>query len=475
MWLEVLSGEDAGRVVEVDRPLVLGRVRGADLVIRDARASRRHAELTPVEGGLRLRDLGSANGTEVDGAPARDVALRGGEQIRIGSVRIAVLAEQPAATGAPIPESVRREPVVETEGPSWSTIGRLVEAGTRRGRKLTYAALAVAGVAIAAVAVLAVGGESEEERVARVVRDVAPATVRVEARSEGRRSGLGSGWVLAGDDLGAADELLVVTAAHVINAGQRFSVQSGTVESPGAVFGAAPCEDLALLRVPDPLGAGALSLDDSTAARQGEAVLAFGYPETAADGEGASSTRGVVSTASAAFGDPAADVPAYPAAVRTDTALDPGFSGGPLVDLDGRLVGVNAASRTEGAGGRPLQGANYAIAAERARSVIEILRAGDSLGWIGASFGYPSKRELAERRLPPGLWIQGVIERSPAALAGVREGDYLVAVDGRPMDGTLSGWCRAAGATRSGESMDLELARGGPSGLQRRTVTVRLD
>ena len=51
MWLEVLSGEDAGRVLEVDRPLVLGRVKGAGLVIRDPRASRSHAELTPSRTG----------------------------------------------------------------------------------------------------------------------------------------------------------------------------------------------------------------------------------------------------------------------------------------------------------------------------------------------------------------------------------------------------------------------------------------
>jgi S1-C subfamily serine protease len=474
VWIEVLSGEDAGRVVEVDRPLVLGRVRGVDLVIRDARASRRHAELTPVEGGLRLRDLGSANGTVVDGAPVRDVVLRGGEQVGIGSVRLAVLAEEPAATGAPIAEPVRRTPVVETEGPSWSMIGRLVEARTRRGRKLTYTALAVAALAIAAVAVLAFGGESEEERVAQVVGDVAPATVRVETRSQGQRSGLGTGWVLAGADLSPVDELLVVTAAHVINTGQQFFLQSGDVESPGEVFGAAPCDDLAVLRVDDPIGAGAIALDDSSAARQGEAVLAFGYPEGAAEGEGASSTRGVVSTADAAVDDPAADVPAYRDAVRTDTALDPGFSGGPLVDLDGRLVGVNAAARSQGAGGRPLQGANYAISAERARSVLEILRAGVSTAWIGASFGYPSKRDLAQRGLPPGLWIQGVVDRSPAAVAGLREGDYIVAVDGVPMDGTLSGWCRAAGSKRKGESLALELLAGGPSGIKRRTVTVRV-
>ena len=74
MWLEVLSGEDAGRVVALPegRPFVLGRVQGADLVIRDARASRRHVELTAGGGAVELRDLDSANGTEVDGEPRRD-------------------------------------------------------------------------------------------------------------------------------------------------------------------------------------------------------------------------------------------------------------------------------------------------------------------------------------------------------------------------------------------------------------------
>src|SRR6266508_3556576 len=158
MWLEVLSGEDAGRVVEVDGPLVLGRVRGADLVVRDARASRRHAELTPEGAGLRLRDLDSANGTLVDGEPARDVLVHAGQEIRIGGVRITVLASEPAVTGAPIAEPVRPSVQVETEGPSWSMIGRIVDARTQRGRRLTYAALAVAGVAVAAVAVLAASG-----------------------------------------------------------------------------------------------------------------------------------------------------------------------------------------------------------------------------------------------------------------------------------------------------------------------------
>ncbi len=465
MWLEVLSGEDAGRVVEVDRALVLGRVSGADMVIRDARASRRHAELAPADGGLRLRDLGSANGTLVDGQPAHDVALRGGEEIRIGGVRIAVLAEEPAATGVPVSEPARPRPHVRTERPSWSTIGRLVEARTRRGRRLTYAALAVAGLAVAGVVALtlagALPGKSDEERVADVVDDVARATVRIEARSGGMRAGRGSGWMLDGD------EGLVVTAAHVINSGQRFFVGAAEAE----ITAVNRCVDLAVLRVPGGGGSAAIALGDAVPARQGETVLAFGFPASAANGEPASSTRGVISAASTDYADPAPDVPAYAEAIRTDTALDPGFSGGPLVDLDGRLVGVNAAVRSTADGERALLGANYAVAAERARAELDELRAGRSTAWIGASFGYPTTAELAGRGLPPGLWIRGVVEGSAADRAGLRTGDYVVAVDGRALDGTLAGWCRAAGGLRSGDRATLQLAA--PGGKARR-VDVRL-
>jgi S1-C subfamily serine protease len=463
MWLEVLSGEDAGRVVEVDGPLVLGRMRGADLVIRDARASRRHAELTPEDAGLRLRDLDSANGTLVDGQPAGDVLVRAGQEIRIGGVRIAVLASEPAVTGAPIAEPVRPQVQVETEGPSWSMIGRIVDARTQRGRRLTYAALAVAGVAVAAVAVLAasgaLAGKSEEERVADVVAAVAPATLRIEARNGGVRSGLGSGWVLDHDD-----ETLV-TAAHVVNSGARFFID----DAEAKVVAVAPCEDLAVLRVDGGLRGRSLPLGD---ADQGETVLAFGFPETAEEGEPASSTRGVVSAAHTRFEDPAADVPAYPDAIRTDTALDPGFSGGPLVDLDGHVVGINAAARTEGADDRPLQGANYAVAAERARPVLDALRAGRSTAWIGAVFGYPTARDLAERPLPPGLWIQGVVPGTGAARAGLHDGDYVVALNGRPVGATLSGWCRAAAGVPGGAVAELELAS---PGEPRRTVDVRFE
>ena len=121
---------------------------------------------------------------------------------------------------------------------------------------------------------------------------------------------------------------------------------------------------------------------------------------------------------------------------------------------------------------RPLQGANYAVAAERARPVLDTLRRGRSMAWIGALFGYPSASDLAGRGLPPGLWVQGVVPGSGADRAGLRDGDYVVALNRRPVGATLSGWCRAAAGVGSGDVAELELYAADGA---RRTVDVRFE
>ena len=225
---------------------------------------------------------------------------------------------------------------------------------------------------------------------------------------------------------------------------------------------AAPCEDLALLRVAAADGLSTAKLGRGSSVEQGETVVALGYAANAAPGDAVTSTRGVVSATSTAFRDPAPDVPAYQDAIQTDTALNPGNSGGPLVDLDGRVIGVNAAARTTGSDGRALEGQNYAIGIDRARSVLRELRRGHSLAWTGATFGYPTTAELVERKLPAGLYVTGAVPGTPAAKAGIAgRGEVLVGVDGRRVGTTLQSYCEAMAGHPSGARVRLTLARPG--------------
>jgi S1-C subfamily serine protease len=206
---------------------------------------------------------------------------------------------------------------------------------------------------------------------------------------------------------------------------------------------------------------------------QGETVVALGFAAGATAADEVTSTRGVVSSASTTFRDPAPDVPGYREAVQTDTALNPGYSGGPLVDLRGRLAGVNAAARTTGSDGRPLEGQNYAVGIDRARSVLAELRQGRSIGWIGATFGYPTTAELLDRKLPPGLYLTGAVPGTPAARARLGgRGEVLAGVDGHPLTSTLSSYCAAIAGRTRGQQVKLTLARPGGGRPHEVTVTV---
>lgn len=459
MWLIVRSGPDAGTVVEVgDDPFVLGRQQGCDLVVRDARASRRHIELAGVPGGLRLRDLESANGTYLDGAPVREAVLEGGEEIRIGSVVIEVWREHPES-GDPRTRDDGDDPP-----PTYSAIRRIVDHSTRRTRRLAAAAAGVAALALIIFAiVLASGGP--QDPVPGVVARLGPSTALVTTASAGRRTATGSGWVLD------AERRLVVTNAHVVNSGTAYRVALGGRDEEAALVGVAPCEDLALLRVGGSGRMTAVSLGTDASVRQGERVVALGFGADARPADPVGSTTGVVSVPRTEFRDPAPDVPAYPAVVQTDTALNPGNSGGPLADLDGRVIAVNSAARSAGTDGRSLQNVNYAVAIDRARQVLADLREGRSRAWTGLTFGYPADADLQAAGLPPGLRVTGVVPGTPAAEAGVEAGALLAGIDGTAIRNTLASYCEAIGDRRSGDRVALSLAAPGES----RTRQVRIE
>ena len=467
MWLTIRSGHDRGRSLAVtEAAVVVGRDEGCDLVIPDTKVSRRHASLEPrADGGLTLVDLGSSNGTFVNGTRVETARLDGDEQIQVGNTILVSSREEPGVrAGATELGSLG------SAAQSRSAIHRLIV--QRSLRRVTILAGAAVAAAVLALVLLVAGivppDRGQTTAVQQVVRRVAPATVLVEVRHNGRRVGGGTGWVLD------AAEGLVVTNAHVLNGGTSVVIGASRELVDAAIVGVAPCEDLAVVRTQGLEGVRSLPLGDQSSLEQGETVVAVGYPANASTEASLTSTTGVVSVVRTTYREPTLDVPRYPNVVQTDAAINPGNSGGPLVDLDGRLVGVSSAGRTLAEDGRIVQGQNYAIGVDRVRQIVAVLRTGRSIGWSGVGFDYASGRDAGRSGAHAGLGIAGAVPGTSAHRARLGErGDVLLAVNGMPVGNSLAGYCDAVAGTRSGDRVTFSVLRRGES--RARDVSITLE
>jgi serine protease DegQ len=237
-------------------------------------------------------------------------------------------------------------------------------------------------------------------------------------------SSLGSGVIATPDGY-------VLTNEHVIDAADEIEVllANGTRASAKLV-GADPETDLAVLRI-DMKDLPAIEFGNADSARIGDVVLAIGNPF----GVGQTVTMGIIS----ALGRTQLGINTFENFIQTDAAINPGNSGGALVDSDGRLLGINTAiySRTGGS-----LGIGFAIPVSTVRQVMDQIVATGSVtrGYIGVE-PQDLTPELAEAfRLPrrEGAIIAGVMRSGPADRAGVRVGDILVDVDGKPVSDTAS-------------------------------------
>ncbi len=234
-----------------------------------------------------------------------------------------------------------------------------------------------------------------------------------------RKSSLGSGVIVA-------DQGFIVTNNHVVEAADEIEVATaGGKKLRAKVVGTDPDTDLAVLRV-DSDKLPAITFAQSDTLKVGDVVLAIGNPF----GVGQTVTMGIVS----ALGRTNLDINTFENFIQTDAAINPGNSGGALVDANGHLVGINTAIYSQSGGS---MGIGFAIPVSTARNVVDQLIATGTVtrGWIGVE-AQEVTTELADSfKLPEsrGALIANVVRGSPAERGGVKAGDVLLAVDGKPI------------------------------------------
>lgn len=258
-----------------------------------------------------------------------------------------------------------------------------------------------------------------------VVARVSPAVVTVINRMGGgargsESSGSGSGAIISPDGY-------VITNHHVIDGYSVLEVvlYDGSTR-PAQLVGDDPLMDLALLKI-DGSVPGYLTLGNSDALRQGETVIAIGSPL----GEFKNSvTVGVVSALHRTL---SADVPED--LIQTDAAINSGNSGGPLLNMQGEIVGINTlVYRDQGMSSVRIEGLGFAVPSNIARRVSEqIIATGEvQYPFLGITYGMINADIALENDLQvqQGAYVTSVSDGYPAANAGIKAGDVIVAIDG---------------------------------------------
>jgi Do/DeqQ family serine protease len=223
---------------------------------------------------------------------------------------------------------------------------------------------------------------------------------------------------------------LVVTNNHVIEGADQVKVSlSDRREFEAEIVLKDSRSDLAVLRIKAQNERfPALEFADSDALQVGDVVLAIGNPFAV----GQTVTHGIVS----AVARTQVGITDYQFFIQTDAAINPGNSGGALVDLGARLVGINTAIFSRSGGS---QGIGFAIPANMVRVVVASARGGGSAvkrPWLGARLQAvtPEIADSLGLKRPAGALVASVAPASPAARAGLKSSDLIIAIDGQPID-----------------------------------------
>jgi len=264
-------------------------------------------------------------------------------------------------------------------------------------------------------------------------------------QEEERPRGVGSGFILTADGY-------VMTNAHVVeDASEVMVTLPDKREFKARIIGADKRSDVAVVKI-EATGLPAVKVGDISRLRVGEWVIAIGSPF----GLENTVTAGIVSAKQRDTGE-------YLPFIQTDVAVNPGNSGGPLINLDGEVVGINSQIISRSGG---FMGISLAIPIDEAMRVVDQLRATGKVtrGRVGVQIGEVGKDVAEAIGLPKaeGALVSSVEAEGPAEQAGVQPGDVILKFNNEPIK-RWSDLPRIVGETKPGTRADMEVWRKGKS------------
>ena len=263
----------------------------------------------------------------------------------------------------------------------------------------------------AASSAVPVGATATQGAVVRVVQTVSPSVVQIQDQT-----GLGSGIVF--DNAGH-----IVTNNHVVTGATSFTVTTSSGKQyPAKLVGSFPPDDLAVIKV---TGAHLkpATFGNSSRLTAGDTAIAIGNPL----GLRSSVTDGIVSGFRQAMAESASVT--LPSVIQTSAAINPGNSGGALVDIQGRVIGIPTLTATNPEIGGSAPGIGFAIPSDTVKDIAsQIVKYGKVVNSHRAYFGISVSESAGT-----GVYVSAVTAGGPAAKAGIRVGDVLVSINGKPI------------------------------------------